>query len=82
MAKTLSKAELVARMVRQSGVFRSRDLDNPVSWISGGNFGDVYRYKAVDGSDLSNGKPEFLAVKVLPTQTANLSFAESSQSSR
>jgi predicted transcriptional regulator of viral defense system len=27
MAKTLSKAELVARMVRQSGVFRSRDLD-------------------------------------------------------
>ncbi len=27
MAKTLSKAELVARMVQQSGVFRPRDLD-------------------------------------------------------
>jgi predicted transcriptional regulator of viral defense system len=27
MAKTLSKAELVARMVRRSGIFRPRDLD-------------------------------------------------------
>ena len=28
MAKTFSRAELVARMVRQSGVFRPRDLDH------------------------------------------------------